>query len=409
MHETIPERMCAVLLTGHGGFDRLHFREDVPVPRPGAGEVLVEVAAAGVNNTDVNTRIGWYSKQVRDGSGPGGARGLASIAPADASWTGMPLRFPRIQGADCCGHVVAVGEGVPETRIGERVVVSPLLRHYRGFRPFEADTLGSEIDGAFAQYVKTPASETHAVECGWSEVELASIPCAASTAENMLHRARLGAERVLVTGASGGVGSAAVQLARRRGAHVIAQAAAAKAGAVRALGADETIDRDADVAEALGGAGVDVVVDVVGGPAWPRLLDALRTGGRYVGAGAIAGIQQALGRGGDHGKGRSAVLDQGDVDRELTALAQKLPGAVQLVHQPEAAPRAGGQAAGGGAFLGDDGDARIQADEMGDEDALGLLVGLGHRRAVGLAPGRRPPAQGHDGGRRFVGRRDQRR
>lgn len=289
MSETIPERMCAVLLTGHGGFDRLHFREDVPVPRPGAGEVLVKVAAAGVNNTDVNTRIGWYSKRVRTGSGPGGARGLAAIAPADASWTGTPLRFPRIQGADCCGHVVAVGEGVAEGRIGERVIVSALLRHYRGFRPFEADTLGSEVDGAFAQYVKAPARETHAVRCGWSDVELASIPCAFSTAENMLQRARLGAERVLVTGASGGVGSAAVQLARRRGAHVIAQAGASKAGEVRALGADETVDRDADVVEALGGAGVDLVVDVVGGPGWPRLLDALRTGGRYVGAGAIAG------------------------------------------------------------------------------------------------------------------------
>ncbi len=285
----IPERMCAVLLTGHGGFDRLEYREDVPVPRPGAGEVLIRVAAAGINNTDINTRIGWYSKSIRADSTSGGAEGLQSIDAADASWTGAPLRFPRIQGADCCGHIVAVGEGVAPARIGERVMVSALLRHYRDHRPFECDTLGSEIDGAFAQYAKAPACETWSVDCGWSDAELASIPCAWSTAENMLHRAGLGAERVLVTGASGGVGSAALQLAKRRGAHVVAQANAAKAHEVRALGADEVIDRDADLPDAVGGARLDLVVDLVGGARWPRLLDALRTGGRYVSAGAIAG------------------------------------------------------------------------------------------------------------------------
>ena len=289
MIETIPERMCAVLLTGHGGFDRLEYREDVPVPRPGAGEVLIRVAAAGINNTDINTRIGWYSKNVNADSSSGGAGGLDDADAADASWTGAPLRFPRIQGADCCGHIVATGDDVPPVRIGERVIVPPLLRHYRGFRPFESDTFGSEIDGAFAQYTKAPARETWSVDCGWSDVELASIPCAWSTAENMLHRAALGAERVLVTGASGGVGSAAVQLAKRRGAHVIAQAGAAKAGEVRALGADEVVDRDAGLPDAIGGACLDLVVDLVGGPRWPHLLDALRTGGRYVTAGAIAG------------------------------------------------------------------------------------------------------------------------
>ena len=90
------------------------------------------------------------------------------------------------------------------SRVGERVIVAPLLRYYRGFRPFEADTLGSEIDGAFAQYTRAPSCETYRVRCGWSSVELASMPCAFATAENMLQRADLGAERVLVTGASGG-------------------------------------------------------------------------------------------------------------------------------------------------------------------------------------------------------------
>ena len=197
--------------------------------------------------------------------------------------------FPRIQGADCCGRIVAVGGDVDTARIGERVIVSALLRHYRDHRPFECDTLGSEIDGAFAQYTRAPACETWSVDCGWSDAELASIPCAWSTAENMLQRAGLGAERALVTGASGGVGSAAVQLAKRRGAHVIAQAGAAKADEVRALGADEIVDRDARLSEAIGNESLDLVVDLVGGERWAQLLDLLRAGGRYVTAGAIAG------------------------------------------------------------------------------------------------------------------------
>lgn len=127
------------------------------------------------------------------------------------------------------------------------------------------------------------------MRCDWSDAELASIPCAYSTAENMLHRAGVGAERVLVTGASGGVGSAAVQLARRRGATVIAIAAPAKADEVRALGADQVIDRGADLVAELGPDSVDVVIDIVGGDAWPQLLDILRRGGRYAVAGAIGG------------------------------------------------------------------------------------------------------------------------
>jgi NADPH:quinone reductase-like Zn-dependent oxidoreductase len=105
----------------------------------------------------------------------------------------------------------------------------------------------------------------------------------------MLHRAAVGAERVLVTGASGGVGSAAVQLAKRRGAHVIAVASITKADDLYAIGADQVIDRNADLATAAGRDGVDVVIDLVAGDAWPSLLDVLRRGGRYATAGAIAG------------------------------------------------------------------------------------------------------------------------
>ena len=285
MTSTLPRTMHAVLLTGHGGLEKLEYRTDVAVPEPGVGEVLIRVPAAGVNNTDINTRIGWYSKSVGQATGAGGASGFGGVDDTDASWSGEPLEFPRIQGADCCGYVVAVGGGVDPARVGERVLVRTMLRSYVDYRPYECWTFGSECDGGFAQFAVAPARENHAVRCDWSDVELAAVPCAYSTAENMLHRAGLGAETVLVTGASGGVGSAAVQLAKRRGATVIAVCSPAKAGEVRAFGADQVVDRGADPVAALGEGSVDVVVDLVGGEQWPAFLDVLRRGGRYATAG----------------------------------------------------------------------------------------------------------------------------
>ncbi len=281
--------MHAVLLTGHGGIEMLDYLTNVPIPQPKAGELLIQVSAAGINNTDINTRIGWYSKGVSEATNSGGATGFDSVNGDDASWSGTPLVFPRIQGADVCGTVVAVGKGVSDSRIGERVLVRNMLRTYVDFRPFECWTIGSDCDGGFAQFVVAPAIETHAVDCSWTDAELASVPCAYSTAENMLLRAGVGAELVLVTGASGGVGSAAVQLAKRRGAEVIALSSASKANDVLALGADRVIDRNADLVAELGEGSVDVVIDLVAGDQWPSFLDVLRRGGRYATAGAIAG------------------------------------------------------------------------------------------------------------------------
>ncbi|WP_319132922.1 alcohol dehydrogenase family protein [Streptomyces europaeiscabiei] len=283
----LPRTMAAVLLTGHGGLEKLEYRTDVPVPQPKKAEVLIQVAAAGINNTDVNTRIGWYSKAVASETGAGGATGFDTVDDVDATWSGTALEFPRIQGADVCGRIVAVGEGVPGERIGERVLVRNMLRTPVDYRPFECWTLGSECDGGFAQFAVAPSRETHAVHSDLSDEELAALPCAYSTAENMLHRAAVGAERVLVTGASGGVGLAAVQLAKRRGATVTAVCSAAKAAEVLAQGADRTLDRGADLIAALGAGSVDVVVDLVGGPQFAQLLDLLRPGGRYATAGAI--------------------------------------------------------------------------------------------------------------------------
>lgn len=287
--QPIPDVMAGVQLMGHGGIDQLVYREDIPVPQPGPGEVLIRVAAAAVNNTDINTRIGWYSKSVRGATGDLAEQG-AAVDRADGSWTGVPLGFPRIQGADAAGRIVGVGEGVDPDRIGERVIVRNMLRSYAGWRPYECWTFGSECDGGFAQFAKAPSREVYRVECDWSDVELASIPCAYSTAENLLHRPGVAAgERVLVTGASGGVGSAAVQLARRRGARITAVAGASKAADLLELGADRVVPRGDSLVAALGRESVDVVVDVAAGPAFPELLEVLRKGGRYAVAGAIAG------------------------------------------------------------------------------------------------------------------------
>ncbi len=281
----IPSTMYGVVLTGHGGLDKLEWREDLPTPAAGPGEVLIKVLASSVNNTDINTRTAWYSKSVRGDTGSTAARGNANADAEDGGWSGVPIAFPRIQGADCCGEIVAVGPQVPQARIGERVLVRALQSTGASGDAFSTWTFGSECDGAFAQYTKTFARDALPVRSDLSAEQLAAIPCAYSTAEGMLQRAGVRDERVLITGASGGVGSAAIQLAALRGARVTALTSPSKAADIKALGAAETLARDAD----LPPDGFDVVVDLVAGPRWPDLINALRRGGRYVTAGAIAG------------------------------------------------------------------------------------------------------------------------
>jgi NADPH:quinone reductase-like Zn-dependent oxidoreductase len=260
--------MRAVVTMGHGGIDQLLYHDDWPVARPRPGEVLIEVRACGLNNTDVNTRVGWYS---------------------DGGW-GAPIRFPRIQGADVCGVVAEAGEGAPPGLVGARVLVDPWLRDPNG-----AAYLGSERDGGYAGFTVVPASNVHPVDSSLSDVELATFATAYGTAENMLRRAAVGpGEHVLVTGASGGVGSALLQLARRRGATAIGIASAEKLEDVRAAGASAVIPRGttdlaAALREATGRVTVDVVADVVGGDGFMSLLELLRPDGRYTCAGAIAG------------------------------------------------------------------------------------------------------------------------
>lgn len=282
--------MKAVVTIGNGGYEQLEYRE-VPIPEPAGGEVLLQVLAAGVNNTDINARLGWYSAAVTVGTEDlGGAESekTRAKAQADGGWN-EATPFPFIQGTDCCGRVVAAGPGGEASLLGRRALVRPCIPS-AGFESMESIWMGSDFDGAFAQFVRVDAREVFPVECDWSDAELGSIPCAYGTAENMLQRAGVArGERVLVAGASGGVGSAVVQLARRRGAVVTAIAGASKLAQVRAIGADRALARDADIAAALGKESVDVVVDNVAGPGFGALLEVLRRGGRYVSSGAIAG------------------------------------------------------------------------------------------------------------------------
>lgn len=283
---TVPAVMRAAVLTGFGGPEVLEVRE-VPVPRPGPGELLVRVGAAGMNNTDLWTRQGAYGLPGRPG--------------ALAGWRG-PVEFPRIQGGDIAGEVVAAGETADDGWVGRRVLVDPAIYDGPGPDANPVGLLGSEADGGFARYVAVPAARVHDMTSSpLDDAELACLPVAYGTAAGMLERAGVGAgETVLVTGASGGVGLALVQLAAARDARVVALTAPGKAELVREAGAREVVARDADpdaVARAVAGAapdGLDAVADVVGGPLLPALLPTVRDGGRWVVAGAVAGPEVGL-------------------------------------------------------------------------------------------------------------------
>jgi NADPH:quinone reductase-like Zn-dependent oxidoreductase len=275
--------MHAVLLTGHGGLDRLVYRTDVAVPSPAPGEVLVEVSACGMNNTDVWVRLGAY--------------GTDEDPDAVSSWRrgGTTLTFPHIQGTDTVGRIVAVGDGVSANRIGERIMLDFSLYNRDDDSLADIDYIGHGRDGGYAEYMTAPAENAHVVRTAMSDIELATFCCAYLTGEHMLDRAQVRAgERVLITGASGGVGSGLIQLCRARGALPYAVVGAGKERAVLEIGAEAVITRGAgDLVDqamaATGGNPIDVVADLVAGPLFNDLLRVLRPEGRYATAGAIGG------------------------------------------------------------------------------------------------------------------------
>ena len=204
----------------------------------------------------------------------------------DAAWGGATLSFPRIQGADVCGTVVAVGDNAPDGLLGKRVLVDTWLRDWND--PLNRDKcryFGSECNGGYADYTTVPVKQVHPIESALSDAELATFATSYITAENMLTRSQTKVgDTVLITGATGGVGSALIQLARRRsetccnGGTGQVGYAKTNAGDIPLL-ARETDDLVGALKKLTGNDAVDVVADVVGGDMWPQFIAVLRQGG----------------------------------------------------------------------------------------------------------------------------------
>ncbi len=267
------DTMAAMLLTGHGGVEKLDYRDDVPVPSPGPGEVLVRVTATAKNNTDRKAREGLYPTRDK--------QDVTSFAMG-----GEPtLVFPRIQGADVVGRVVATGDGVDRERLDERGLLDfNLYPDVRGDLNLTPDYYGHGADGGFAEYIAVPSNQFHHVpNTALADAELAALGmCSYQTAYHMMTSASISqGERVLVSGASGGVGTALIQLCRIIGAIPYAVSTPAKADALRELGAEAVIDRHdlptfvKRILDATGGAPIDAVMDLVGGDMTALFIDTM--------------------------------------------------------------------------------------------------------------------------------------
>lgn len=269
----IPDTMAAMLLTGHGDIDQLVYHPNVRTPKPARGEVLVKVTATAKNNTDRKAREGLYPV--------GGKDDVTSFQVGGEA----TLTFPRIQGADVAGRIVAVGKDVDAERIGERGLLD--FNIYADDRPeinLLPDYYGHGADGGFAEYVAVPADQFYTVKNPeLSDAELASLGmCSYQTALHMLTSAAVKeGERVLVTGTSGGVGTALIQLCRLLGAVPYALSLPEKADALLALGAEAVLDRSSmenftdQVRNVTGNKPIDAVMDLLGGDMTDRFVDAM--------------------------------------------------------------------------------------------------------------------------------------
>lgn len=269
----MPKYMQAVCLMGHGDEDQLVLRNNIPVPAPEPDEVLVQITATAKNNTDRKARIGLYPVAH--------AEEVTSFQMG-----GVPtLTFPRIQGADVVGRIVSVGSAVSADRIGERGLLDfnlyPSASNGLNLMP---DYYGHGKDGGFAEYIAVPSDQFHHIaNPALSDAELAALGmCSYQTAYHMLTSAQVTAgEHILVSGASGGVGTALIQLCRILGAIPYAISHINKAERLVALGAAAVIDRSdpntiiEQVLAATGGAPIDAVMDLVGGAMTDRFIDTM--------------------------------------------------------------------------------------------------------------------------------------
>ncbi|NEP01587.1 MAG: zinc-binding dehydrogenase [Symploca sp. SIO2E9] len=285
----MTQLMNAVILTGFGGPEKLVYTQ-VPKPIPKQGEVLIKVGACSVNNTDINTRTGWYAAEdsfqdiLQDTK--------VNDSNNSACWAQSGIEFPRIQGADIVGQVVEIGLDVDPKLISQRVIVDSWIRDET---LDDYQYIGSELNGGFAEYTVVPATNVYPINSSLSDIELATFPCSYSTAENMLTKGRISAaDMVVVMGASGGVGSALIQLSKIRGAKVIAIVGANKEAFAKDLGADYVYQRDQQLASNLDQHQITVALDVVGGDYFNLLLKTLEPRGRYVSCGAIGNPMVSL-------------------------------------------------------------------------------------------------------------------
>ncbi len=283
----LPNKMMAVVTTGNGGYEKLEYKK-VKTPIPNKNEVLVKVLAAGMNNTEINTRLGWYSPEVKVSTQDLSEIQAEGRGLQNAGWNGATA-FPLIQGTDCCGEIVENGNHKQNPIVGSRVIIRSCMR-IKGFKSRQKMWMASNFDGAFAEYVKVPTSEVFPIDCNWSNEELATIPCSYGTAENMLYLSDCKQnDTVLISGASGGVGSALIQLSKLRGANVIAILKKNKFDEAIKIGADQVIDRDDNYLDILGQNSISLVADVVGGENFTNFFKLIKPGGRYVSSGAIGG------------------------------------------------------------------------------------------------------------------------
>ena len=185
-----PNTMRAVVLTGHGGLDKLEYPEKWPKPTLSAGEVLVKVSACGLNNTDINTRTAWYSNSVKESITASGSHiGYSQANQRSDTWGRSTLALSRIQGADIIGVIHAVAYDVEPSRIGERVMVDPWILSKDNWMDVDNTMyVDSEYDGGFAEYTKIPNDNAISISSDWTDAELATIPCAYGTTENLISR-----------------------------------------------------------------------------------------------------------------------------------------------------------------------------------------------------------------------------
>jgi alcohol dehydrogenase len=253
--------MRAIVIHEHGGLERLVLEEGLPIPHPRAGEAIVQVHACGLNHLDIFVRRGMPGKRTV---------------------------LPHISGGDIAGLVTEVGADVSEVYVGQRVLVDPAI---------ERGAIGEDAPGGLAEYAAVPAVNLIPLPAAVCFDDAATLPIAYGTAWRMLvtRGSVRPMEHILILGASGGVGTACVQIAKMAGCVVYAAASREdKLIKLRALGADHLINSrvgefDREIWRLTSKRGVDVVVDYTGADTWVRSLRSLRKGGRLLTCGATTG------------------------------------------------------------------------------------------------------------------------